>query len=450
MGKKIGVIDENTSMRTLAGPLFVEMLLMILLNNVDTVMLSRYSENAVGAVGNANQVMSLFLILFTIIAGATGVVVSQYLGAGQKSKMNQIYTLSVMFNLFWGIGLSVFLVCSRTGLLKLMNVTDNMIQDSSDYMLIVGGCLFFHACYGVLTQILRCNGYTKIGMYISLLVNVVNITGNYLFLYGPLKGLEMGVRGVAISTVVSRFLAVCIALTAFRYLKIGKIALRTLRPFPRNMLWKMLKIGVPSAGENLAYSIYQLVLLSFVNIMGDNAVNAKVYATTLMSFSVVFSNSVAQATQIVTGHLVGAGKEEAASRRVWKSLRLCVPVAVAIATLNCLLCPLTLRIFTDNTEVISLVQHILIVGILMEIGRTTNLTIISSMKAAGDYLFPVLAGLFCMWFVGVGVGYFNGVIMGLGVTGIFTGIAADECFRGFIVALRWKKGKWRNRSLIER
>ena len=80
MKKKLGVIDENTSMRTLAGPLFVEMLLMILLNNVDTVMLSRYSENAVGAVGNANQVMSLFLILFTIIAGATGVVVSQYLG----------------------------------------------------------------------------------------------------------------------------------------------------------------------------------------------------------------------------------------------------------------------------------------------------------------------------------------------------------------------------------
>lgn len=450
MKKKLGVIDENTSMRTLAGPLFVEMLLMILLNNVDTVMLSRYSENAVGAVGNANQVMSLFLILFTIIAGATGVVVSQYLGAGQKHKMNQIYTLSVIFNLFWGVGLSVFLIFSRTDLLKLMKVTDNMVQDSSDYMLIVGGCLFLHACYGVLTQILRCNGFTKIGMYISLLINVVNIIGNYLFLYGPLSGLEMGVKGVAISTVCSRTLAVCIALIAFRYLKIGKISISTLRPFPGRMLWKMLKIGVPSAGENLAYSAYQLVLLSFVNIMGDQAVNAKVYATTLMSFSVVFSNSVAQATQIVTGHLVGAGKEDAASRRVWKSLRLCIPVAVAIAGINCMLCPFTLRIFTDNAEVISLVQHILAVGILMEIGRTTNLTMISSMKAAGDYLFPVVAGLFCMWCVGIGVGYFSGVIMGLGVTGIFMGTAADECLRGVIVAIRWKRGSWRNRSIVDK
>ncbi len=450
MKKKLGVIDENTSMRTLAGPLFVEMLLMILLNNVDIVMLSRYSENAVGAVGNANQVMSLFLILFTIIAGATGVVVSQYLGAGQKHKMNQIYTLSVIFNLFWGVGLSVFLIFSRTDLLKLMKVTDNMVQDSSDYMLIVGGCLFLHACYGVLTQILRCNGFTKIGMYISLLINVVNIIGNYLFLYGPLSGLEMGVKGVAISTVCSRTLAVCIALIAFRYLKIGKISISTLRPFPGRMLWKMLKIGVPSAGENLAYSAYQLVLLSFVNIMGDQAVNAKVYATTLMSFSVVFSNSVAQATQIVTGHLVGAGKEDAASRRVWKSLRLCIPVAVAIAGINCMLCPFTLRIFTDNAEVISLVQHILAVGILMEIGRTTNLTMISSMKAAGDYLFPVVAGLFCMWCVGIGVGYFSGVIMGLGVTGIFMGTAADECLRGVIVAIRWKRGSWRNRSIVDK
>ena len=85
-------INEKTSMIFLAGPIFMELLLNILLSNVDTVMLSNYSQNAVGAVGNANQIMFLFIILFNVIAGATGVVVAQYLGAKKTDKLVMFYS----------------------------------------------------------------------------------------------------------------------------------------------------------------------------------------------------------------------------------------------------------------------------------------------------------------------------------------------------------------------
>ena len=75
------VIDENTPLLVLAGPMFLELLLNTMLQNVDTVMLSRYDEYAVGAVGIANIIMFMMLILFNIIATATSVVVAQYLGA---------------------------------------------------------------------------------------------------------------------------------------------------------------------------------------------------------------------------------------------------------------------------------------------------------------------------------------------------------------------------------
>ena len=77
------VIDENTHVRTLAWPIFIELLLNILLHNVDTIMLGRYSELAVGAVGNANQLLMVFLIMFNVVASATNVIVAQYLGAKQ-------------------------------------------------------------------------------------------------------------------------------------------------------------------------------------------------------------------------------------------------------------------------------------------------------------------------------------------------------------------------------
>jgi len=443
-------INEKTSMLLLAGPIFVELLLNILLSNVDTVMLSRYSENSVGAVGNANQMMFLFIIMFNVIAGATGVVVAQYLGAKKTENMNQIYTLAFGFNLVLGLILSAVVFLFRDSFLSVLKVSRIQVKDASTYMGIVGVFLFLQAGYNVMVQILRCHGYTRVGMYISLTVNVVNIIGNWLFLYGPLEFLNLGVAGVAISTVTARVIALSVALFIFFKYKIGKLSLKTLNPFPTQILVRMLKIGVPSAGENLAYSMYQLVLLSFINPMGELAANAKVYSNTLMSFSVVFSNALAQATQIVTGHLVGAGREDAADKRVMKTLFTSLPVAIGIATLNYFLCPWTLKIFTSNPEVVPLVKQVLLVGILLEIGRTTNLVIIGSMKAAGDVLFPVLMGLLCMWGCGVTVGYSFGVFLSLGIGGVFLGTAADECLRGIIMLIRWRKGKWKGKAIVRR
>ena len=443
-------INEKTSMLLLAGPIFFELLLNILISNVDTVMLSRYSENSVGAVGNANQMMFLFIIMFNVIASATGVVVAQYLGAKKTENMNQIYTLAVVFNLSLGVILSAVVFLFRDTFLQILKVSPAQVEDAGTYMAIVGGFLFLQACYNVMVQILRCHGYTWVGMIISLGVNLINIFGNWLFLYGPLKFLDLGVAGVAISTVVARVMALSVALFVFCMCKIGKISLKTLNPFPKQILVKMLKIGVPSAGENLAYSMYQLVLLSFINPMGEMAANAKVYSNTLMSFSVVFSNALAQATQIVTGHLVGAGREDAADKRVMKTLMTSLPVAIGIATLNYFLCPWTLKIFTPNSAVVPLVKQVLAVGIVMEIGRTTNLVVIGSMKAAGDVLFPVLMGLFCMWGCGVTVGHTFGVTLAFGIGGVFMGTAADECLRGIIMLIRWRLGKWKGKAIVRR
>nr|AHF25109.1 mate efflux family protein [uncultured bacterium Contig1552] len=332
----VRVIDEKTSLFVIAGPMFLELLLNILLNNMDTLMLSHYDENSVGAVGNANQVLFLFIIMFNIIATAISVVVAQYLGAKKYDEMNKIYTLSLLVNLVFGIVLSAFLVLGKGFITSFLHVSPQMLPDAQTYLNIVGGGLFLQAGYNVMLQILRCNGYTKIGMYISIAINLINIGGNYCFLYGPLKHLNLGVAGVGISTVTARVVALAFAICFFYAKKIGKISLKTLAPFPGRLLGKMIKIGLPSAGENFAYSFYQMVLLSFINTMGNDSVNARVYCNSLIAFSMVLASSTAMANQIITGHLVGAGNEEAAYRRVFKTLKVTLPITVGIAALNAL------------------------------------------------------------------------------------------------------------------
>lgn len=448
--KKTIVIDEKTPLLMLAGPMFLELFLNTMLNNVDTLMLSHYNEYAVGAVGNANIIMFMMNILFNVIATATSVVVAQYLGAKQYDKMNMIYTLSVVVNLVVGVLLSGAFCAANPLIMNFLNVSPEMRPYSMIYIYIVGGGGFLMAVFNVMLQILRCNGYTKIGMWVTFSINLINICGNYLFLYGPLSSLNMGVAGVAISTVVARTLAVAALITFFYVTKTGRFSLKYLNPFPGKLLTKMVKIGLPTAGENLTYNLYQTTLLSFVNGMGNDAVNARAYCNSLISFAMIFSNAAAMSTQIITGHLVGAGKSDEAYKRVFKTLRTSMPITLALSIANALLCPYTLRFFTSNENIIALGQMIMIADIFVELGRCLNMTFVSSLKAAGAYIFPLIMGILCNWGLGLTMGYTVGVLLGVGVAGIFAGTATDECIRGLIVMYYWYKKKWLGKSVVDK
>ncbi|MCR5511305.1 MAG: MATE family efflux transporter, partial [Lachnospiraceae bacterium] len=173
--KKTIVIDEKTPLLILAGPMFLELLLNTMLNNVDTLMLSHYDEYAVGAVGNANTIMFMMNILCNVIATATSVVVAQYLGAKRYESMNMIYTLAIMVNLVIGIVISASFCAANPLIMNFLHVSPEMRPYSMTYIYIVGGGVFLMAVFNVMVQILRCNGYTKIGMWVSLAINVINI-----------------------------------------------------------------------------------------------------------------------------------------------------------------------------------------------------------------------------------------------------------------------------------
>ena len=451
MGKKKAiVIDEKTPLLFLAGPIFIELLLNTMLNNVDMIMLSHYDDYAVGAVGNANTIMFMMNILFNVIATATSVVVAQYLGAKRHDKMNMIYTLAIVVNLVIGLVLSGTFCALNPLIMNFLHVSPEMRPYSMMYIYIVGGGGFLLAVFNVMVQILRCNGHTKIGMWISFGINIINIVVNYMFLYGPLEFLGLGVSGVAIATVFSRFIAVIAVFIFFFATRTGKLSLKYLRPFPKKLLGQMIKIGLPTAGENLTYNLYQTTLLSFVNMMGNDAVSARGYCNTLISFAMIFSNACAMATQIITGHLVGAGKSEEAYKRVFKTLRTSMPITIAMASINAILCRYTLQLFTDNQNIIALGQMIMFVDIFIEMGRCLNMTFVSSLKAAGAYVFPLLMGILCNWGLGLSTGYAVGVLAGVGVAGIYAGTATDECIRGLIVMYYWYKKKWFGKSVVEK
>ncbi|MDE5897767.1 MAG: MATE family efflux transporter, partial [Treponemataceae bacterium] len=383
---------RNYSIARLAWPIFLQMLLSLCLGYADTAMVSRYSDTAVGAIGNASQLLGFLMLAFTIISSATGVVVAQYLGAGQDSQMNRIYTVALSFNLALSVLLCAAVAAFCRPLLALLNVPAVMRDEAAAYMRIVGCFLSANALISVFFQIFNCNGKTYLGTILVFSMNVMNIIGNYVFLYGPLSFLGLGTTGVAISTSASSVIGVVTAYICFRTVIGGRISVRLLAPFPRGILAKLVRLGIPTAGENISYNISQICITTFANLLGPTAITTKIYCAILCGFSMVYSNSVAGATAIITGHSVGGGDDDFAARRVMKSLASAAAVSLCLAALNWRLSRHTLRLFTDNAGILALGSRVMFIAIFLELGRTLNLVVIQSMRAAGDVVFPTALG----------------------------------------------------------
>ena len=445
---KKDVVDINAPLIKFALPVFVQAFLSMLIGYADSLMLTRYSDTAVGAVGNANQVLGFLTLAFTIISSATGVVVSQYLGAKQFDKINRIYTVSVAFNLVLSVTISAVVFIFSKGMMNLMHLPDEMIPDAVSYMRLVGGFIFLQALSDTFYQILRSNGKMVFGMVSALVTNILNIAGNYLFLYGPLKTLGLGASGVAVSSVFSRFVSLAVIVVYFKLKIDGDVSVKYLKPFPKDILSSLIKLGIPTAGENISYNISQIVISALVNSMGIVAINTKIYCGTLSNFSYLYSISAAVATQIIVGHAVGANKYDFAFKRVVKSLVPSLIISVGIALTNFLLSPYTLAVFTDNAQSLTLGREIMLIAVFLEIGRTCNLVIIYSMRAAGDVKFPTYLGIASMWGVSALFSYILGIVFNMGLIGVWIAMAADEILRGIIVSIRWVRGDWRGKRVV--
>ena len=155
------------------------------------------------------------------------------------------------------------------------------------------------------------------------------------------------------------------------------------------------------------------------------------------------------ATAIIVGHSIGANEYDFAYHKVLSTLKKSMIISISIAIVSFLISPVTIGIFTNDTDVISLGRKIMFICIFLEIGRTANLVIINSMRAAGDVKFPTYLGMISMWGISVLFGYFLGVTMGYGLIGIWIAMALDEIVRGIVVFIRWKRGTWRGKRIVE-
>lgn len=439
----------SRQLTSLAGPIFIETLLVMMLGAVDTFMLSRYSDNSVAAVGVVNQLMNLVFLLFEVISIGTSILCSQYIGAGRRDKVIQVVGISLIFNLLSGLAISLGLYFFADDLLHMMGLRSDLMSDGLPYMKIVGGFAFLQAISLSLSASLRSADKAKYPMYVSVLVNVLNIIGNYSLIFGKFGMPALGVEGAAISTSLCRFASVVMLFVILFKKHIPSFPKELFLPFPWIELKNLLKIGIPSAGEHFSYSLSQVVITYFINMISNQALATRTYIVNIVMFTYIFALSIAQGGAILIGHLVGMKKINGAYAIGKRIMRLCTATSVTLSLMTAIFGKHILSMLTSDPWIISTGATILWVEILLENGRALNLFGVNSLRSAGDIYFPVLVGIVVMWGVQVVGSYILGISLGWGLVAMWVVFALDENIRGYIFLRRWNSFKWVGKSFLE-
>ncbi|MCJ7840022.1 MATE family efflux transporter [Lederbergia sp. NSJ-179] len=433
----------------LTWPIFLEVFLFMFMGIADTLMLSSLSDDAVSGVGAANQYLQIAILILEVVGNGAAIVVSQYLGSKRYKEAAKISALAVTLNLLVGVAISVgFLIFSKS-MMTTMNLQGDVLYYATHYLGIVGGAIFLQAIINSLAAIVRVDGWTKQAMLVSLGMNIVHIVGNYVLIFGKFGFPELGVQGAAISSVISRLLALIVFFWLLYQALDVRIKIRYYITLSKEYIRKILKIGVPSAFEQVMYQGCQLMFLYYATFLGAESLAARQYAMNISMFTYLFAIAIGMGTAIIVGRLVGASEKELAYTRVWSSVKWSVGVTVGMVLMVVIFRKHLMSIFTDNPHIIELGASVLLLSIVLETGRSMNIVLVNSLRAAGDAKYPLYIGAFSMVMMSLPLGFFFVFHLNMGLAGIWLAIAADEWIRAIIFFFRWRSRAWENHSLVQ-
>ena len=427
-------------------PIFIETFLLMLCGMVDSFMVSRISDDAVGAIGTANTYFNMLFLVFAVISNGLLSVMSQYIGANKKGVAFQARQLAIVLNLVLGVGFSLFFGFGAKWMVDALEVSEALRRDTTIYLHIVGiGCVL-DALIPVFSNYLRAFNKTKYTLFAAMTGNAINLILDGIFLFV----LKWGVMGAAIATIVSKAVILLMCFLFGHFLVHGlRFKERESR---KEVVMQILRIGLPSAVEAAGYSLALVVVMTLLNRMDPNGFNVKArsYAYQIAYFSFAVAFALSQANVILCGWQIGEGRTKDCYSSTLKAATVSIISCVVVATVLAVASFGYLSLLTPDKELARVIRIILFIDIGVELGRAANLVYDNTLKSTGDSLFPMYVSVPITLITTIGGTYLFGFVLNMGVVGAYISLLIDEIIRGVIMIFRWKSGKWEKKVIIKK
>ncbi len=422
--------------------MIMEQLLAILVGMLDTVMISGVGEAAVSGVSLVDNINILVIQVFSALATGGAVVAGHALGQRREEEAGRSAWQMVLFLLYASVATTVVLIGAHKTILRAIfgQVEAGVMASATTYLIITGLSICPLALYNGCAALFRAMGNSKITMYISLLMNLLNLVGNATLIFV----FKMGVAGAAISTTVSRTVAAfLIFYLLFQEDRVIHFRNRVTARMNFGLIKRILYIGVPNGLENSLFQLGKILLLSLVSTFGTSAIAANAVCGTIANFNILPGMAINLALLSVASYCIGAGDYEQTRIYTKKLMRLTSVCMIAVSVAMILLCRIMLLLYrlTPETEALA-VQVIRFHAFMCMFAWVPSFTLPNTLRAAGDVMWTMGISIVSMWVFRIGTAYFFSNVFQLGLIGIWIAMTIDWMFRGCCYWLRFRSGKW--------
>lgn len=440
------MFNKNTikDVLSLALPAVGEMTLYMMIWVFDTMMVGKYGGKiAVSAVGLSSEILYTFINIFISVGIAVGItsLVARKYGAKKYAFAEEYASIGIFIGTILSLFISIIMFVFSKNILQFAQAKDDVINLGVTYMRIISFGLFFNMLTSMLNGILRGYGNTKTPLLISFLINVINLSLDWVLIFGRFGFPELGVKGAAIATAIAQIIGFIFA--AVYILKKSKIKIRPkyIKALNKNKLSSLLKLSIPSSMQEGAFSLSRLLSSFIIMHIGATAFAANQITTTIESISFMPGWGFGVAATTLVGHKIGEKNYEKAKEYAFACTFLGA-LFMALCALFFLLCPeFLIKLFIDTTEkeVINLGVLCLMVASAEQIPMAVSLILGGALKGSGNTTTPFKVSLISSWFIRLPLMFYFVYVLKVSVVYVWWITAVQWIFEGVTMFILFKR-----------
>lgn len=439
---------SNKALKKLILPLIIEQILIMAVGVADTVMVSYAGEVAISGVGLVDMFNNLIITVLAAIDAGGAIIVSQYIGNKDRKNANkassQLLTITIVIATVIMLGCLVFhriLLSTFFGAIEM-----DVMKAATTYFLISAISFPFLGVYNSAAALYRSMEKTRTTMYVSILMNIINVVGNYIGVFI----LHAGVAGVAVPTLISRIVAAIIMFAlSLNSSNLVYVKIKNVFAWNQEMISRILKIAVPNGIENGLFTLGRVLVTSIVALFGTSQIAANSVAGSIDQIAVVVVNAINLGIVVVVGQCIGANDYEQEKYYIKKLMKISYIVTGIIGSAVILLLPWILNLYSLSSEARNLTFILVIMHNIMATAlHPTAFVLPNGLRAAGDVKFSMVVGIVSMILFRLGAAVLFGIIFNLGIIGVWIAMGSDWLCRSVCFVIRFIKGKWRQFKVI--
>lgn len=430
---------------TMTLTMAVQNLIVFGVNLADSVMMGAYSETALSGVGICNNIQFFLNMAASGVASGMTVIASQYWGKNEKKPIFRVSAVAMWIGIAITMLIFGFAAIAPDLLIRLFTDKEAVIEQAVLYLDVIKHTYLLFTISTILLAILRSVETVKIGFYVSLSSFAVNIILNYMLIYGKFGAPEMGIRGAAIATLVSRAIELIVVVIYILFVdKKLHMRLKDLFAADKQMFKDYLKTGLPLMMSSISWGIAMSIQGAIIGRLIESAIAANSIATTIFQVATVVCYASSNVACVLIGKTIGENKPMEIIKKRSKMLQIIfLAIGVASSAILLLTKNLIIDFYNATPQTIEITNQFIWVLCVTIIGTAYEAPCLCGIvSGGGETSFVLKNDIIFMWFIVLPLSILSAFVFKFPVVVTFACLKADQVLKCAVAVVKVNRFNW--------